>query len=146
MDLTDCQVVLTFLLAQNAVGTQKRIIRAESHLAPANQVHDEQAVALAIIDAPATSWLLGRVIGRTQDVRAVVQIRDNLTFIVNVVAQRDDIGTGIKNVICLIGCDTHARSILAVYDGEIDGMLLFERAQQPSERIKAGFGDHVPNR
>ena len=134
------------MLAQNTVGTQKWIVRAEGHLAPANQVHDEQAVALAIINAPAASGLLGCVIGRAQDVRAVVQIRDDLALIVNVIAQRDDIGAGIKNVICLIGCDTHARSILAVYDGEIDGMLLFERAQQPSERIKAGFGDHVPNR
>ena len=146
MDLADGQVVLPAGLAQDAVGAQEGVVRAEGHLAPADEVHDEQAVALAVIDAKAAPGLLGGIVGRAQDVGAVVEVGHDLPLVIDVVAERDDVGARGKDLVGLVGRDADARGVLAVYDGEVGRVLLLDRAQQAAQGGKAGLGDDVADR
>ena len=104
----------------------------------------EQAHSLrAVVDPPALSGCLRREIGRTEDVRAAVQIRHDLLLAERVVAERDHVRAGGEDVVRLPGQHAVAGGILAVHDDEIRAGVALDAAQQPVEGIDARLTDHI---
>ena len=91
VNLTHRNVIPAFLLTQNAVGTQKRVVRPVLHITPPDQVHDQNAPARRIVNAVARAGRLRSQIGRTQNIPVIVQIWGDILFAQGMVSQRDDI-------------------------------------------------------
>ena len=114
------------------------------HVAAADQVHDEQAHALrAVIKAPAPAGALRRKIGRTENIRTAVQIRHDLLLAEHMVAERDHVRAGGKNIIRLTRENAVAGRIFAVYDDEIRAGVALDAAEQAVKRVDTRLTDHI---
>ena len=116
------------------------------HIAPADQVHHEQAQPLRPVeDAPALPRALRREVGRAQHVRMLVQIRRDLLLGKRVVAQRDHVRARGKDVVRLFGRHAAPRGVLAVDDHEIRAVFALYTAQQAVQGVDPRLADHVAN-
>lgn len=131
MDLAHRNVVLTLGTLQYLIRSQKRVVRTERHLTSADEIHHQHAPACRVIDAPPFAGRLRRQIGGTQNIAVVLQIRNYLPLIPNMVAKCNHIGSGIENIVRLRGGYPYPRGILSVYNHKVRFMLLLQPAQPP---------------
>ena len=114
------------------------------HVAPADQVHHEQAQALRpVVDAPALPRALRREVGRAQHVRVLVQIGRDLLLGKRMVAQRDHIRARGKDIVRLLRGNPPPSGVLAVDDHKIRAVLALDAAQQAVQGIDPRLADHV---
>ena len=74
----------------------------------AHKAHDCDAqTAWALVDAEATAGKVFGEVGRTQDIGIAVHDLGDLHFVPCVVAQSDHIGTGVVDVLSLLGRNAH---------------------------------------
>ena len=144
VDFGKSHVIHALVFLEDAVCTQERIVRAVFHVAAADQVHDEQAHALrAVINAPTPTGALRRKIGRTENIRTAVQIRHDLLLAEHMVAERDHVRAGGKNIIRLTRENAVAGRIFAVYDDEIRAGVALDAAEQAVKRVDTRLTDHI---
>ena len=116
---------------KDLVHHQEGVVRPVVHVAPADQVHHQQAQALRPVEnAPALPRALRGKVGRTQHVRMLVQIGRDLLLGKRVVAQRDQVRARGKNIIRLPRGDAASSGVFAVDDDEIRALFAPHAAQQ----------------
>lgn len=82
-------------------------------------------------------------IGRTENIRTAVQIRHDLLLAEHMVAERDHVRAGGKNIIRLTRENAVAGRIFAVYDDEIRAGVALDAAEQAVKRIDTRLTDHI---
>ena len=144
VDLRKRDVVLAHSLAENPVRAQKRVVRPVVHIAPADQVHHEQAQALRpVVNAPALPRALRGKVGRAQHVRMLVQIGRDLLLGKRVVAQRDYVRTCGKDVVRLLGGDAAAGGVFPVDNDEIRAVVALDATQQAVQGVDPRLANHI---
>ena len=88
-------------LLQDLFDHQERIVGAIVHVAPANQVDDRNSSCFGVELCPSSARGLGRIVGGSDDLGAVVQIGDDFSFVERVVAHGDAVGAGVSVLILL---------------------------------------------
>ena len=111
-----CPVLLCALYYP--VRLKKRIFRAEAHSAPSDEVHYAHASKRRIEHAPAASRILRRVICRTQDIPAVVEIVRYPLTSEGVVAESYNVGAGVKYLLRLGRRYAYPRRVFSVNNGK----------------------------
>ena len=84
-----------------------------------------------------------RKIGRTENIRTAVQIRHDLLLAEHMVAERDHVRAGGKNIIRLTRENAVAGRIFAVYDDEIRADVALDAAEQAVKRVDTRLTDHI---
>ena len=130
-------------LRQQLFHQQKGIVRAEGHVAAANEIHHSHRSGLGLKDAPAPARLLGRKVGGPQKIGTVFHHGDDVPTVPGVIAQGDDVGSGIQNLVGMGGRQTHHGGVFAVDHTEIHTILLLQLSQHGSEIFDAGGGYHI---
>jgi len=133
----------TVELVEGAVDLgERRPARAQEHVA--REVHDAEPHAATLHDARAVAGLAAQVVVRAQDLRAIVEVAEDLAAMVGVVAERDDVGAGPEQHVGDLRRDAEAaRGVLAVDDDERRIVALAQLGQQPQQRALADRSDDV---
>ena len=100
---------------------------------------------MPVINAPAPAGALRRKIGRTENIRTAVQIRHDLLLAEHMVAERDHVRAGGKNIIRLTRENAVAGRIFAVYDDEIRAGVALDAAEKAVKRVDTRLTDHIAN-
>ena len=144
VNLRQGDIVSALRLAEDLVRAQKRVVRPVVHVAPADQVHHEQAQALRpVVNAPALPRALRRKVGRAQHVRVLVQIGRDLLLGKRVVAQRNYVRTRGKDVIRLLGGDAATGGVFPVDNDEIRAVVALDAAQQAVQGVNPRLANHI---
>ena len=83
------------------------------------------------------------VVGGPQNIEVLVQIVHNLPFAPGVVAQGDDVGSGIQDILRLVRGDAHYGGIFAIDDDEIGTCFPFQLPQVAADPVHTGVAYHI---
>lgn len=116
------------------------------HENPAHQVQHGNGDSFAVIDSQATAGILGRIVVRAQKAGIVPQNLLHFLLRPNVVPRSDHIHPRIDQGFEGIGLDTGSSGqVLAIRDGEINGIVGFHPAETIVHGMAARFPDDVPD-
>ena len=99
---------LLLFLPQQLVRRQEGVVGVVVQIAPADEIHHGDADGSAVIDAVAPAGSPGGIVGGAQDIGAVLQIVRDLHLAPRMVAQRDDVGAGIEEILGGLGAEAAA--------------------------------------
>ena len=122
---------------------QEGVVRAVVHIAPANQVDHGYASRLGVKGGPASAGHLGGIVGGPEDLGAVVHVRHDVPLGPGVIAHGNHIGTGVQNLLALLGGHTHHRRVLSVDDYKIRACFAFQVTQRPADPVHTGATHHI---
>ena len=104
---------------------------------------DRHGSGLAVEHAPAPAGGQRRVVRGPQEIGAVLHHGDDGALAEGVVAQGDEVGAGLEQVVGLLGVDADVGGVLAVDDAEIGAVGAFQPPQPPAQVVRAAGGHHV---
>lgn len=132
------------ILGENFIHLEKGIVKVGVHLTPADQVHHTDAQAPRTVkDSPAPAKGPAGIVGRADQVAAVVHIGRDLLFIPGVIAHCDYICSGGEDFLCLTGEQAVAGGIFSVDYGEVYLMELAKRRQMAMKELHTTVAHHV---
>ena len=133
-------------LLQQPLHQQKGIVWPEGHVAAADQIYHGEGADLGVVDPDAPARVEGGIVGGTENKAAAVQIvRDHL-LVVAVVAQGDDVGACVEQLLRLPGRDAHAGGVFPVDHAEINAAFPADCVQPLLQILQAGRAAHVSHR
>ena len=130
-------------LLQDLLDPQEGIVRTVVHVHPADQVDHRYFARFGIEDLPAPARHLGGVVGRTDDLGAVIHIVHDLPLGPGMVAQGNAVGTGIQNVLRLVRGDAHHGGIFAVDHHKISACFPLQLPQIPADPFQTRIAHHI---
>ena len=133
-------------LLQNLIDLQEGIVRAVVHIAPADQIHHCHVTGPGFKNLPPPAGNLGGIVGRPDDLRAILHVVHDLPFGPGMVAHGNTVRTGIQNVLRLVGSDAHNGSIFSVDHHEIRTGLPLHLTQMAAHPLQSGAAHHIAYR
>ena len=128
---------------QQLVGGGEGIGGLPVQVAPADQRHNGDAQRTAVVHAAAPPRHTAGEIGRPQDIAVVLQIVRDLHAAEGMVAQRDHVGPGGKQLVRLGGRQPGAGDILPVDHGKRNIFQLFQRRKVAAQMLQTVLAGHV---
>ena len=130
-------------VAQNFVNHAERIVGTKVHGASADQIDDRDRSCLRLKNAPATTGQARQEVCRTEDVAALVQIRENFPPVPGVVSERDHVRTRVKDRVRLLRRDADDIGVFPVDHAEIGAVEPLDSAQLLLQKPKTRRAHHV---
>jgi len=118
-----------------SAGTQEQV---------AAEVHDAEPQTVVLDDADAVPGLAAQVVVGPQDRLVAIEVAEDLTAVIGVVAQRDDVDARGEQLVCDLRRDAEAaRRVLAVDDDEGRRVAVAQQRQQAQQGVPAKRADDV---
>ena len=146
VEVHEHHVCVLALSGEDAVGLLEGGGEVAVQLKAAHEIQHADAKPLGAFkhtEAPAGE--IGGEVGRAQDIGALVQVIRDLEPAPGVVAQGDDIGSGVENFIGVAGQQAQPGGVFAVDDGEVDVVFFFQSPEVVVQAVKPPLRHHVPD-
>ena len=132
-----------FIVFEQLVRRFEGIVRVESKVAAADQIHHCDARSAAVENAVAPSRHTRAEILRAQNVRAVVKIIRDLHLAEAVVAERDNVSPRGEDTLGVVRRQADHRGVFPIDHGEVDILQFFHSAQMALKVTDAAAAHHI---
>ena len=144
MEIQENEVAFPLHLAQEFLDLLEWAVQGR-HESTSREIHDADVLRLERIGTPALAGRAFGIIGRTDEERLIVDEREYVFLVPDVVARSDDIGTAAVELIERLARKALATSrILAIDDDDIDPFLRTEFRGMILECAAARTADDIP--
>ena len=116
---------------------------SEVHAAPPDQADHDDLPRRGVVDPPATAWELRREIRGAENAGGFLEVGDDLPPVPGVVAERDDVGSGVQHPFGLLRLEADHHGVFTVDGAETDVVSLFKPRQAVLQKGEARRRDDI---